>query len=139
MLILLGRPERHFRTGLCFTRDVFFSPRVLRGPSTDRPETLPRGRYLAEFYNPTPKTRVDCLQFFLFYVIFAVLQLELRVVGLSITVSMSENGFWCILSLKEFYTPDNNKFCICEIFVRPFVWLTPVEWEEVSPKCISHS
>ena len=85
MLILLGRLERQFRTGLCLpVMFVFlFSPRVLRGPSTDRPETLPRGRYLAEFYNPTPKTRVDCLQFFLFYVIFAVLQLELRVVGLS--------------------------------------------------------
>ena len=43
---------------LCFTADVFFfffSPRVLRGPSTDRPETLPHGRNLAEFYNPTPK------------------------------------------------------------------------------------
>ena len=24
---------------------------------TDRPETLPHGRYLAEFYNPTPKIR----------------------------------------------------------------------------------
>jgi len=34
-----------------------FSPRVLRGPSTDRPETLPHGRNLAEFYNPTPKIR----------------------------------------------------------------------------------
>jgi len=34
---------------------IFFSPRVLRGPSTDRPETLPHGRNLAEFYNSTPK------------------------------------------------------------------------------------
>jgi len=33
----------------------FFSPRVLRGPSTDHPEILPHGRKLAEFYNPTPK------------------------------------------------------------------------------------
>jgi len=33
----------------------FFSPRVLRGHSTDRPETLRRGRNVAEFYNPTPK------------------------------------------------------------------------------------
>ena len=57
-VILLGRPEQPFQTGLCFTRDViFFSPLVLRGPSTDRPETLPRGRNLAEFYNPTPKIR----------------------------------------------------------------------------------
>jgi len=35
----------------------FFSPRVLRAPSTDRPETLPRDRNLAVFYNPTPKIR----------------------------------------------------------------------------------
>ena len=35
----------------------FFSPRVLRVPSTDRPETLPHGRNLAEFHNPTPKIR----------------------------------------------------------------------------------
>jgi len=35
----------------------FFSPLVLRGPSTDRPETLPHGQNLAEFYNPTPKIR----------------------------------------------------------------------------------
>ena len=55
---LLGRPEPPFRTGLCFTRDVFFvSPVVLRAPSTDRPETLPRDLNLAEFYNPTPKIR----------------------------------------------------------------------------------
>jgi len=33
----------------------FVSPLVLRAPSTDRPETLPRSRNLAEFYNPTPK------------------------------------------------------------------------------------
>ena len=47
--------------GLCFTSDVpsffLFSPRVLRAPSTDRPETLPHGRNLAVFYNPTPKIR----------------------------------------------------------------------------------
>jgi len=43
----LGRPSQPFQTGLCFTRDViFFSPLVLRGPSTDRPETLPHGRNL---------------------------------------------------------------------------------------------
>jgi len=59
MCPLLGLPEPPFRTGLCFTRDVsfFVSPLVLRAPSTDRPETLPRGRNLAEFYNPIPKTR----------------------------------------------------------------------------------
>jgi len=35
----------------------FVSPLVLRAPSTDRPETLPHDRNLAEFYNPTPKIR----------------------------------------------------------------------------------
>ena len=35
----------------------FVSPLVLRAPSTDRPETLPHGRNLAVFYNPTPKIR----------------------------------------------------------------------------------
>ena len=38
-----------------YCRCIFFSPLVLRGPSTDRPETLPHGRNLAEFYSPTPK------------------------------------------------------------------------------------
>jgi len=59
-VLLLGRPEPPFRTGLCFTRDAssfFVSPLVLRAPSTDRPETLPHGRNLAECYNPTPKIR----------------------------------------------------------------------------------
>ena len=60
-LLLLGRPEPPFRTGLCFTADVFFflffSPRFLRDPSTDRPETLPHGRNLAEFYKLTSKIR----------------------------------------------------------------------------------
>jgi len=36
---------------------LFISPRVLRDPWTDRPETLPHGRNLTEFYNPTPKIR----------------------------------------------------------------------------------
>jgi len=40
---------------------MFFSPRVLRGSLTDRPETLPHGRSLAEFYNPTPKIRGGAL------------------------------------------------------------------------------
>jgi len=35
----------------------FFSTPDLQGPSTDRPETLPHGRNLAAFYNPTPKIR----------------------------------------------------------------------------------
>ena len=35
----------------------FISPRVLRGPSADRPETWPHGRKLSEFYNPSPKIR----------------------------------------------------------------------------------
>ena len=34
------------------------SPLVLRAPSTDRPETLPHGRNLAEFYNPLQKFEV---------------------------------------------------------------------------------
>ena len=44
---------------LFYRRCILFlvSPLVLRDPSTDRPETLPHGRNLAEFYNPTPKTR----------------------------------------------------------------------------------
>ena len=44
-------PGTPFRTGLCFARDVFFiSPRFLRDPSTDRPETLPHDQNLAVFY-----------------------------------------------------------------------------------------
>jgi len=39
----------------------FVSPLVLRAPSTDRPETLPHGRNLAEFYNPTAKVRGGAL------------------------------------------------------------------------------
>jgi len=35
----------------------FFSPRVLRAPSTDRPETLPHRRNLVVFYNPTLNIR----------------------------------------------------------------------------------
>ena len=34
-----------------------FSPRFLRDPSTDRPETLPHDRKLAEFYKLTSKIR----------------------------------------------------------------------------------
>jgi len=38
----------------CFISFFFiFSPCVLRDPSTDRRETLPHGRKLAEFYKPT--------------------------------------------------------------------------------------
>ena len=65
MIVLIEQP---FRTGLCFTADVyFFSPRVLRGPSTDRPETLPHDQNLDfsritcfinhVFYNPASKIR----------------------------------------------------------------------------------
>ena len=36
---------------------LFFSPTVLRVPSTDRPETLPHGRNLRVFYNESPKIR----------------------------------------------------------------------------------
>ena len=50
LLLLSGRPEQYFREVICFTRDVFFSPRNLRAPSADRRKTLPRNRKLAEFY-----------------------------------------------------------------------------------------
>ena len=51
--LFLGRPEPPFRTGLYSARDVsffFVSPLVLQAPSTDRPETLPHGRNVAEFF-----------------------------------------------------------------------------------------
>ena len=35
----------------------FISPRVLRGPSPDRPETWPHGRKLAGLNNAGPKIR----------------------------------------------------------------------------------
>jgi len=41
----------------CIFFSLFFSPRVLRAPSTDRPETLPRDRNMAVFYNPATKIR----------------------------------------------------------------------------------
>jgi len=53
-IILLGRPYGS-TGGLIFCPWCFFSTPDLRGPSTDRPETLPRDRKLAEFYNSTPK------------------------------------------------------------------------------------
>ena len=40
-----------------FFLSFFFSPSVLRVPSTDRPETLPHGRNLRVFYNASPKIR----------------------------------------------------------------------------------
>jgi len=40
---------------------IIVSPLVLRAPSTDRPETLPHGWNLDEFYNPTPKIRGGAL------------------------------------------------------------------------------
>ena len=54
---LLGRPEPPFRTVLYSARDVFFSPRFLQDPSTDRPETLPHNQNLAVFYKLTSKIR----------------------------------------------------------------------------------
>jgi len=39
----------------CFL--FFFSPRFLRDPSTDRPETLPQDQNLAVFYKLTLKIR----------------------------------------------------------------------------------
>jgi len=55
---LIRPPGTTVPDGLMFYRRCFlFSPCVLRGPSTDRPETLPHGQNLAELYNPTPKIR----------------------------------------------------------------------------------
>jgi len=60
----LGRPERWVPDGLMFyCWCIFFFFFLFRhsfselDPSTDRPETLPHGWNLAEFYNPTPKIR----------------------------------------------------------------------------------
>jgi len=36
-------------------RCFFLSPQDLRAPSADRRETLPRDRWLGEFYNASPK------------------------------------------------------------------------------------
>ena len=59
--MLIRPPGTTVPDGLMFFRRCifFFLPLVLRGrgPSADRPETLPHGRNLAEFYNPTPKIR----------------------------------------------------------------------------------
>jgi len=65
-LDFLGRPERHFPTGsgrayvlpqmyLLFSPFVYLVIHVLLCLSTDRPEALPHGRNLAEFYNANPK------------------------------------------------------------------------------------
>jgi len=65
--MLSSRPERQFRTGLCFTRDfsLFFdSPSFLPGPSTDRRETLPHDRKLAELYNPSAKNWTQTMRNF---------------------------------------------------------------------------
>jgi len=40
-----------------FSFFLYFSPRVLRVPSTDRPETLPPDRNLRVFYNASSKIR----------------------------------------------------------------------------------
>ena len=56
MLCFLGRPEP--RSGRAYVLPVMFffiSPRFLRDPSTDRPETLPRDQNLAVFYKLTSK------------------------------------------------------------------------------------
>ena len=55
---LLGRPEP--RSGRAYVVPVMFffiSPRFLRDPSTDRPETLPHDQNLAVFYKLTSKIR----------------------------------------------------------------------------------
>jgi len=43
--------------GLMLYRRCFFSPRFLRDPSTDRPETLPHDQNLSENYKLTSKIR----------------------------------------------------------------------------------
>ena len=48
---LIRPPRTPFRTGLYSARDVFFSPRFLRDPSTDRTETLPHDQNLANVIN----------------------------------------------------------------------------------------
>ena len=59
-LYIFRPPGTTVPDGLMFYRRCIFffvSPLVLQAPSTDRPETLPHGQNLAEFYNPTPKIR----------------------------------------------------------------------------------
>ena len=54
--LVIRPPGTAVPDGLMFYRRcIFFSPRILRGPSTDRPETLPHDQNLAVVYNPTPK------------------------------------------------------------------------------------
>ena len=59
-IVLIRLPGTVVREVFYFARDVvfsffFISPRVLRGPSADRPETWSHGRKLSEFHNPSPK------------------------------------------------------------------------------------
>ena len=53
------RTARNHRSGRAYVLPVmfflFFSPRFLRDPSTDRPETLPHDQNLAVFYKLTSK------------------------------------------------------------------------------------
>ena len=53
------RPPGTMSSGRAYVLPQMYliSPHVLRGPSTDRPETLPHDQNLAVFYNPTPKIR----------------------------------------------------------------------------------
>ena len=61
IIIFIFRPPVYGSNGRTYTMLVmffsFFSSRVLRVPSTDRPETLPHGRNLRVFYNASPKIR----------------------------------------------------------------------------------
>jgi len=59
-VILVRQPGTTVPDGLmfypwCIFLSFFVSPLVLRAPSTNRPETLPHGRNVTEFYNPTSK------------------------------------------------------------------------------------
>ena len=57
MPVLFRPPGTSVPHGLIFCPRcfVFVLPRFLRAPSTDRPETLPHGRNLTEFYKLTSK------------------------------------------------------------------------------------
>ena len=60
IIIIIRPPGTTVPDGLMFYRRCFFfifSPRFLRDPSTDRPETLPHDQKLAEFYKLTSKIR----------------------------------------------------------------------------------
>jgi len=52
-----GSNGRSYKMLVMFIFLFFISPRVLRGPSADRPETRPHGRKLAGLNNAGPQIR----------------------------------------------------------------------------------